>query len=134
MKIPQSLSVNNTDHSKGINIFLLCDRILGKAKGNLNACLSAINTLSLYDIDQKNNVNYRSVITELSKNLNKIKYQSVLIKVLDLLQEKGDESVIHHLRRFTATVHNPKNTLDAFLDHNNLNLIHRECTQQRLKE
>ena len=134
MKIPQSLSVNNTDHSKGINIFLLCDRICWKSKSNIQSCLSAINTLAVYDIDKQNNVNYKTVIIELSKSLNKIKFQSVLIKVLDLLQWKGDELTIHHLRRFIAAVHNPKNTLDAFLDHNNLNLINRECTQKRLKE
>ena len=134
MKIPQSLSVNNTDHSKGMNVFLLGDRICGKSRSNLQSWLSAVSILSTYNIEKQKSVNYKSVITELSKSLNKIKYQLVLDRVLDLLQTKGNESTVHNLKRFIATIQFPKNIHDAYLDHNNLNLIHRECTQIKLKE
>ena len=134
MKIPNSLQVNNTDHSKLSNIYLLWDRIIGLSKSNLNLWMAAVISLETMELTSENKNSYRKILKEISCNLNKIKYQSVLNRILNLLQSKGDENIIENMRVFIEPVHQWKNMQDSYDYYKNISLIHRECTQQLLRE
>ena len=133
-RIPNSLLVNNSDHSKVPNIFLLWDRICGNSKSSLSAWLSAVSNLESEELNQHNKENYNNIINEISCCLNKIKYQLVLNKVLGLLQRKGTETTLENMKIFIEPVYTYKTIQESYENHNHLSLIHREWTQQLLRE
>ena len=93
LAIPKSLSVNNDDHFKGLNVFLLRDQILSTTNECPNIALDAIQNLFLTDFDRTLKINFKAVLKDLAKGLNMIKFQRVVIRTLDLLQIKGDEEI-----------------------------------------
>ena len=95
--IPKSLSVNNKDHSKGPNVFLLRDKIIGECEDSLFNQLKAVYSLAVSEIDMSNRVNYRTVLRDLSNNLHTIKHQSVLLKTIELLQHRGSDALVDNL-------------------------------------
>jgi hypothetical protein len=133
MKVPKSLSVNNADHCKGPNIFLLRDKICGECKGTMQECLYAVNTLAETDVDKNNKVNFHSVLKDLAKNLHKIKHQTVLNKVIELLQFKGDDTLLKYLMKYLSESFRPFSLQDAFISFEDLNLMTREYSQYTLR-
>jgi len=121
--VPKSMSVNNKDHCKGPNIFLLRDRILGKSKDSQQSCMEAVRILVRTDIENRNKVNFKTVLEYLAKNMDKIKHQTVLHRVIELLQFKGDSSLIKTLESLINKGHRAKSPQDAYLEHYDRHLI-----------
>ena len=131
--VPQSLSVNNNNHFKGPNIFLLRDKIISKASESSSECLGAVKLLALTDFDRKIRVNFKSVLKDLARGLNKIRYQIVLIQTIELLQLKGCQSIVSilegHLRRSGAA----KKLVDVFCEFEERSLLRNSYTQSCLR-
>jgi hypothetical protein len=130
--IPKSLKVNNKDHFKGPNIFLLRDKIWGKSVDSLKGWLMAVNILARTDVDKKNKVNFKTVLKELAINLDKIKYQSVLIQVIELIQFKGDNSLVEELKKHVIKQVKMKSEQEAYHEFGNACLLSRQISQNLL--
>lgn len=98
--IPKSLSVNNNDHSKGLNIFLLRDKIIDQKDPSVIRQLEAVVTLGQTEIDNTNRVNYNTVLKDLSNNLHAVTSETVLIRTIELLQYRGSDSLVDNLSSY----------------------------------
>jgi len=134
--VPKSMSVNNNDHSKGPNIFLLRDRIIGESNEPLSSQIRAIHILATTNIDKHNRVNYRSVLRDLSNNLHCINHEIVLIKTIELLQYKGSDVLVDNLNSYVeSTLQTHKMPVsEAYKSYESIDLISRPYTQFILKE
>lgn len=130
--IPKSLKVNNKDHFKGPNIFLLRDKIWGKSVDSLKGWLMSVNILARTDVDKKNKVNFKTVLKEIAWNLDKIKYQSVLIQVIELLQFKGDASLVDELKKHLIQPARMNAKQEAYREFGNSCLLSRQISQNIL--
>jgi hypothetical protein len=92
----------------------------------------AVNILARTDVDKKNKVNFKTVLKELAINLDKIKYQSVLIQVIELIQFKGDNSLVEELKKHVIKQVKMKSEQEAYHEFGNACLLSRQISQNLL--
>jgi len=66
------------------------------------------------DFDKKIKVNFKTVLKDLAKGLNKIKNQSILLNTIKLLQYKGNEEIIEILESYKKKPYSTKDIVDSF--------------------
>ncbi|CAI2380410.1 unnamed protein product [Moneuplotes crassus] len=131
--IPESMSVNNDNHFKGPNIFLLRDQILSTTNECPNIALDAIQKLFLTDFDRTLKVNFKSVLKDIAKGLNLIKFQRAVIKTLDLLRVKGTEEIAGILESHLKKPGGKRDLSEVFAEFEERSLLRNPYTQRCLR-
>jgi hypothetical protein len=132
-KLPPSMTVNNKNHCKGPNIFLLRDQILSKRRKPLQTCLDAVKILCLTDIDNSNGVNFKTVLIDFANSLGRIGYQQVLNSIIELLQLRGDSSIIELLKKHIIREQPLDVLVDAYMHFEDRQMVNSPYTQYILK-
>ncbi|CAI2380891.1 unnamed protein product [Moneuplotes crassus] len=133
LAVPESLSVNNDNHFKGLNIFLLRDQILSTTIECPNIAFEAIQNLFLTDFDRTLKVNFKAVLKDLAKGLDMIKFQRVVIRTIDLLQIKGDEEIAGILESYLHKADEKREVIEVFWEYEDRSLLLNPYTQRCLR-